>query len=175
MKRNIEAIKYELIHQILFCELCFNICNSVKIIPGRGNDFLPYYYNLNFTKGLLSLHSLLLSREKKELSIKNYINEYKKNYNENITKFEKSINSISTSFEKSFPAPLRHKIAGHIDENFRHTDFTSAYIIPTIIPRYIEIIVELKDTFFKFCNYAKNDNPFQKIKRQSDKILKNIE
>lgn len=175
MKRNIKNIEHEIVYQILFCELCFDICNSIKIIPGRGSDFLPYYYNLNFTKGLISLHSLLLSNEKGELSIKNYISEHKWNFPKvDIQDFEGNITSISNSFKKSFPMPLRHKIAAHIDESFQHTDFTSAYIMPKLIPKYVKIISELKNVFLKFCNYARNDRPFHKIKKQSDSILKSI-
>ena len=175
MKLNMEQIEYEIVHQILFCELCFNICKSIKIIPGRGNDFLPYYYNLNFTKGLLSLHSLLLSSKNGELSTKNYISEHKKVFpNEDIQDFKDKIDSISDLFKKSFPMPLRHKIAAHIDESFRHTAFTSAYIMPTLVPKYMDIISQLKDVFFEFCNYSKNDQPLHKIKEQSDAILKTI-
>lgn len=177
MKRSIEQIEYEIVHQILLCELCFDICNSIispKIIPCRGSDFLPYYYNLNFTKGLLSLHSLLLSLKNGELSIRNYISEHKKNFpGNNIQDFEKKIASISDSFQKLSPIPLRPKIAAHIDESFQHTNFTSAYIIPTLVPEYTKIISQLKDVFFEFCNYTKN-NKFHKIKEQSDAILKTI-
>lgn len=175
MKRSLRDIEKEIVHQILFCELCFDICKSVKIIPGRGSDFLPYYYNLNFTKGLSSLHSLLLSLKRSELSIKNYINEYKKEYpSKNIIEFEGQIRVIVDNFKKSFSIPLRHKIAAHIDESFQHTDFTSAYIMPTLVPKYVEITSKLKIDFFGFCNYDKKDRPFHKIKKQSDEILKVI-
>lgn len=175
MKRSLRSIENEIVHQILLCELCFDICKSVEIIPGRGSDFLPYYYNLNFTKGLISLHSLLLSLERSELSIRNYTSEYKKEYpSENITDFKGKISVIVEKFKESFPMPLRHKIAAHIDESFRHTDFTSAYIIPILVQKYIEITTELKNTFFEFCNHLKNDRPFHKIKEQSDEILKAI-
>ncbi len=175
MKRNILAVENEIVHQILFCELCFYICDLVEIIPGRGSDFLPYYYNLNFTKGILSLHGLLLSREKSEMSVKNYIIEYKRDFPKIDTKdFKEKINRISTLLKKSFPMPLRHKIAAHIDENFEHTDFTSAYIMPTLIPEYKRIVAQLKDVFFDFCNHAKNDDPFHKVKKQSDLIIQSI-
>jgi hypothetical protein len=175
MKRSIRHIENEIVHQIFFCELCFEICSSIEIIPGRGSDFLPYYYNLNFTKGLISLHSLLLSKEKNELSIRNFIREYKAiNPHEDLTDFEDEIISISNKFKESFPMPLRHKIAAHIDESFQHTDFTSAYIMPTLREKYLEIAIELKKAFFAFCNYAIDDKPFDKIKEQSDKILKDV-
>jgi hypothetical protein len=176
MKRNIKSTENEIVHQILFCELCFDICKSIKIIPGRGSDFLPYYYNLNFTKGLISLHSLLLSEEKEELSIKNYLNKYKNDFpKENINGLKERIASISDKFKKTFPISLRHKIAAHIDGGFRHTDFTSAYIMPELVPKYQKVISELKNIFFEFSHYDRYDEPFCQIKKQSDEILKNIE
>lgn len=175
MKRSLKGIESEIVYQIWISELCFDICKSIQIISGRWSDFLPYYYNLNFIKWLLSLHSLLLSDEKDELSIKNYIKKYKLEYmKSDIWEFENIINWISDSFKNIFPIPLRHKIAAHIAESFTHTDFTSAYIIPTLIPKYIETIKQLKDVFFGFCNRDKYDYPFLRIKEQSDKILKNI-
>ena len=173
MKRSIKSIESEIIHQIIISELWFNICNSIEIIPGRGNDFLPYYYNLNFTRGLISLHSLLLSKLKNELSISNYIKLYESIYwKEWIKEFKSKIEDISTIFEDSFPLPLRHKIAAHIDESFKHTDFTSAYVMPSLIEIYIEIVSKLKERFFEFTNYSRSDNPFYKIKEQSDSIIK---
>lgn len=174
MKRNIKNIERELVHQILICELCFDVCNSMEKIPGRGNDFLPFYYNLNFSKGIISLHSLLLSNEKNELSIKNYIDEHKFNFpKDDISDLKKKINSISEIFKNLFPINLRHKIAAHIDEGFVHKDFTCAYITPHLIPKYKQIILELQNTLFKHCHYDKNTyKPLHKIKEQSDLILK---
>lgn len=74
-----------------------------KKIPWLGSDFLPFYHNLNFVKGIISLHSLLVSRDKSELSIKNYVDEHKKNYPKvNVADFENKILAISTSFKKVF-------------------------------------------------------------------------
>lgn len=175
MKIGIEQFKNEIVRQILISQLCFDICGSVKIIPGRGNDFLPYYYNLNFIKGLLSLHSLLLSREKDELSINNFINEYKINFAKtNIGTFETQIEGISKKFSETFPMHLRHKIGAHLDKSFTHVDFTSAYIMPSLVTEYIDIAQQLKNIFLNFFNYAKNDCSYNKIKQQSDMILKSI-
>ncbi len=175
MKRNRKNIEVEIVHQILISELCFDICQSIKIIPGRGSDFLPFYYNLNFIKGIITLHSLLLSKEKSEISIKNYIQKYNKaNPKADINDFETTITSIATAYKNTFPLLLRHKIAAHIDENFKHTDFTCGYIMPNLVKKHIEIIAQLKSTFFKFCNYAQDDYPYLKIKEQSDLILKRI-
>lgn len=175
MKREIKNIEREIVYQILICELCFNICNSIKIIKGRNNDFLPYYYNLNFIKGIISLYSLLLSKRKDELSIKNYINEYKLNYlGDDIQDFDRKISSLADRFDKPDPLKLRHNIAAHINEEFIHKNFTSAYISPEKIPKYIKIVSKLKKYFFEFSNYSENDDPFYRIKNQSDLILKII-
>jgi len=177
MMRRCKDIENEIIHQILFCELCFDVCNSIKIIPGRGADFLPYFYNLNFVKGIILLHSLLLSTKKSELSIKKYISKRKEDNltanNDGIKNFEKYINLISVEFKESFPISLRNKIGGHLDENYRHTDFISAYIMPKLVPEYVKITSELKDTFFKFCNHSM-DVPFPKLREQIDEILQII-
>ena len=175
MEINIVRFEHEIVNQILISELCFDICKSIKIIPGKGSDFLPYYYNLNYIKGLISLHSLLLSKEKGELSIINYISEYKHNFPKtNIQNFKRDISLIANLFKKTFPLPLRNKIAAHIDVSFKHLDFTSAYIIPELVNKYVKIIKQLKVSFFKFCNHAEQDNPFKKIKQQSDSLLKKL-
>ena len=121
------------------------------------------------------MHSLLLSQEDKELSIGNYICEYKKNLpDKDIDNFENKISEISDLFKKTFPQPLRHKIAAHIDEEYSHTNFASAYIMPNLIPEYLDLISQVKDVYFGFCNYDKSDCPLIEIKKQSDKILKII-
>jgi hypothetical protein len=180
MKRSFKSLEYEIIYQILLCELCFDICNSIEVTQDKRDNFLPYYYNLNFIKGLISLHSLLLSRQKGEFSIENYISEYKWNFLKNnsqpdyLQNFEKNIAPIRISFKKSLPIPLRDKIAAHIDESFFQSDFTRIYIMPTLIPEYIKIISELKNVFFEFSNYVGDDRPFRKIKKQSDSVLERL-
>lgn len=172
MKIGIRNLEYEIAHQILISELAFGICNDIKIIPGRGSDFLPYFYNLNFIKGLISLHSLLVSEKKSELSISNYIAEYKVNYpGSSIVDFEKDIALITKSFIEIFPIPLRHKIAAHIDESFTHVDFTSAYIIPDLVPKLFKIATNLKVKYFVFSHFAKDDNPHRKIRLQSERVV----
>ena len=121
------------------------------------------------------MHSLLLSQEDKELSIRNYIREYKKSFpDKDIDKFEDKISKISDLFQKTFPQPLRHKIAAHIDEEYSHTSFASGYIMPKLIPEYLELISQVKDVYFGFCKYDKSGCPFINIKKQSDEILKII-
>lgn len=175
IKRSINDIENEIVHQILTSEICFDVCKSIPIIPGRGSDFLLFYYNLNFSKGSISLHSLLLSNLPNELSIANYLKQYKLDFpNKDINNFEAEITSISQLFKDIFPMQLRHKVFAHIDKKFKHTDFTNAYIIPESIEKYIELVKKLKKSFFSFCNHAQNDYPFGKILEQSKSIVKMV-
>lgn len=175
MKRETKSIEYEIVNQILISEICFDICKAVPIIPGRGSDFLPFYHNLNFSKGIISLHSLLLSNLPDELSIKNYLERHRFDFpSENIDDFEAEIALISESFKNILPVSLRNKVAAHVDQGFRHTDFTSAYIIPDSVEKYVSLVQNLKKSFFKFCNFAQNDYPFGKILEQSELIIKMV-
>ena len=175
IKRNTHDIEYEIVNQILISEICFNVCKSIPIILGRGRDFLPFYYNLNFSKGIISLHSLLLSNLSDELSIKNYLKQYRLDFPDmDIDNFEAEIASISESFKNIFPLSLRHKIAAHTYQGFKHTDFTNAYILPDSVEKYISLVQNLKKSFFKFCNYAQNDYPFSKILEQTKDIVKRV-
>src|SRR3990167_9863272 len=175
MQRSLRDIEYEIVNQILISEICFDICKAIPTLPGRGSDFLPFYYNLNFSKVIISLHSLLLSSSPDELSVKNFLKQYKTDYpNENIIDIEAKIVSISESFKKILPVSLRHKICAHIDQEFKHTDFTSAYIIPESVEKYISLIQNLKKSLFKFCNYAQNDYQHGKILEQSKAVIEKI-
>lgn len=175
MARDTRSIEYEIVNQILIAEICFDICKSIPIVRGRGSDFLPFYYNLNFSRGIISLHSLLLSTLTDELSIKNYLKQHKFDYpSVAIDDLELEIASISESFKNILPMSLRHKVFAHIDQGFRHTDFTSAYIVPETVEKYISLIQNLKKSFFKFCNYAQNDYPFGNILEQSKSVVKTI-
>lgn len=173
MKRSTGEIEYEIVNQILISEACFDICKSTPIIPGRGNDFLPFYYNLNFSKAIISLHGLLISTLPNELSIKNYLKQYKQDFpNKNLNDFETEIISISKSFKETLPISLRHKVCAHIDKRFKHSDFTCAYILPNSLENYILIVQNLKKTFLKFCNYSQTDYPFGDIVEQSKLAIK---
>jgi len=172
MQRSLRDIEYEIVNQILISEICFDICKAIPTLPGRGSDFLPFYYNLNFSKGIISLHSLLLSSSPDELSVKNFLKQYKTDYpNENIIDIEAKIVSISESFKKILPVSLRHKICAHIDQEFKHTDFTSAYIMPKSVEKYASIVQELKEEIFAFTNDARDDYPHGVILEQSKKIV----
>jgi len=173
--RNSSSIENEIVNQILISEICFDICKSIPTIPGRGSDFLPFYHNINFSKGIISLHSLLLSNLSDELSIKNYLKQYRFDFPSiNIDEFEAEIASISKSFKSILPISLRHKVAAHTDQGFKHTDFTSAYIIPDSVEKYISLIQNLKKSFFEFCNHAQNNYPFGKILQQTKSIVKMV-
>lgn len=104
MKRNTWDFENEIVNQILISEICLDVCKSIPIISGHGNDFLPFYYNLNFSKGIISLHSLLLSNLPNELSIKNYLKQYKVEFpNKNINDFEKdSVNFYCVSVQGNY-------------------------------------------------------------------------
>jgi len=175
IQRNIRDVEYEIVNQILLSEICFDVCKSISIIPGRGSDFLPFYHNLNFSKGIIALHSLLLSNSSDELSIKNYLKQHRFDFpSVNIDEFEAEIASVSESFKNILPLSLRHKVAAHVDQGFKHSDFTSAYIIPDSVEKYVSLIQNLKKSFFKFCNYAQNDYPFGKILQQTKSIVKMV-
>ncbi|MDD5551748.1 MAG: hypothetical protein PHI88_01105 [Candidatus Pacebacteria bacterium] len=174
LKRRLSDIEDEISHQILISEACFNICKAIPIISGRGEDFLPYFYNLNFCKGIASLHSLLLSQSEDEITIKNYIGQRKNQFpTEDISKFEDELNSISDSFRSILPFSLRHKACAHLDIKFEHRDFTCAYIIPGKLNDYIAVIKRLKDSFFESSNHDKNDS-FDNIRKQSEFLIETI-
>lgn len=174
-KRNIHDFGHEIVIQILISEVCFNICKIIPIIPGCGDDFIPFYFNLNFSKGSISLHSLLLSNLSNEISIKNYLKQYKINFpNKDIKKFEKEIADITKSFNGILPVTLRHKVFAHIDQGFKHEDFMCAYIMPNSIDKYLVLVENLKKSFFNFYGWAPNDCPFQQILKQSESIVKII-
>ena len=174
-QRQKNDIEYEIASQIFIIEVCFDICKEIPTLPGRGSDFLPFYYNLNFSKGIISLYSLLLSNSSDELSIKNFLNQYEENYSKNkTTNFEKEIDSVRESFSKKFPISLRNKIFAHIDQQFKHTDFTNAYCAPDCVEKYAKITSQLKKEFFSLTNHAQDIYPHSKILDQSKAIINNI-
>jgi len=174
VQRNVSDLEDEIVHQILISEICFDVCKSVPVIPGRGSDFLPFYYNLNFSKGVIALHSLLASNSRNELSIKNYLKRYTETYPEKqLDNFEAEISAISELFKNALSISLRHKVFAHIDLGFKHSDFTCAYTLPEYLGNYIAIIQKLKEVFFKFCNYSL-DNSHHRILAQSESIIKKI-
>lgn len=180
MKQSLSHVECEIVNQILISELCFDIChdiynNNIDDIQGRGDDFIPFYYNLNFIKGVLSLHSLLLSNEVGELSIKNYIKKITQDgSNKDVDNFKKEIFEVSKNFKAVIPVSLRHKIAAHIDEGFAHSDFSCAYIAPNLIPKYQKVAKNLKQIFFKFTGWSLNNYPHGKIRDQSNNMVEMV-
>ena len=75
MKRGLSDYEYEIVNQILTIELCFDACKEVSINAGMGDHFNCYFFNLNISKGITSLQSLL-DPTKTEISLKNYIKEH---------------------------------------------------------------------------------------------------
>jgi hypothetical protein len=177
INRSTKSIEYEIVNQILISEICFDICKFISEIEeskrsGRGSDFVPFYFNLNFSKGIISLHSLLLSNSPDELSIKNYVIRHRWDLpSVNVSEFEMEVSSISKSFKNVLPVSLRHKIAVHVDQEFRHADFTSAYIVPDSIAKYDSVVKELKKAFFNFTNWTENDYPYGRILEQSKSVI----
>jgi len=159
MKHDINSFGNEIVEQILISELCFEVCNFIPGYPGLGSHFLPYFYNLNFQKGLSSLHSLLLSCELNELSLKNYIKLYKeKNPDKDISIFIKNVKKISEDFKIIAPFRPRNKVGAHLDGDFTHVDFTCGYLMLEILKSMIEITQQLKEIFFPFVKYSISDN-----------------
>src|SRR5690242_12789130 len=119
MKHSISSFEAEIVQQILICETCFETCQSIPGFPGLGNNFLPYFYNLNYQKGINSLHGMLLSNEPNELSLKNYIKLYKsKNPNHDLILLEEKIKEIAEYFKTIAWFPLRNKVGSHLDSDF---------------------------------------------------------
>lgn len=175
IKRTLNDLEYEIVDQILVAEICLNICKATPIISGRGSDFIPFYYNLNFSKGIITLHSLLISNQFNEITIRNYLKQYKVEYPlKNIEEFEYKFSKLSKEFKDMVPISLRNKVCAHIDQGFTHVDFTNAYIYPSAIEIYVNLIIKLKKLFFNFCGHAEYDRPFDKIIEQSKFITKTI-
>jgi hypothetical protein len=173
MKQSISTFERELVHQILLCELCFETCHSIPGFPGLGSHFLPYFYNLNFNRGIDSLHSLLLSNQTNELSLKNYIKVRKENGGNDLLlkEFEKTISELVANFRRLAAFAPRNKITAHLDGDFTHIDFTTGYIMPEILNDLIEITRLLKLQFFPLVNHALADDPYSHIRGQVNTVI----
>ena len=170
--RNIESIESEIRYQILFAELGFWVCKTIPIIPGRGEDIIPYFYNLNYSKGIIALHSLLLSNQSEEISFKNYFTLYKNTTNRDIdTEIKNGIVQAANKFTNIYQSSLRHKVIAHISSRYSHTDFTRAYIMPNTVDPLLEIVQDVKNIFLPFTNYNASDSPFVNIQNQVSKII----
>ena len=129
MKRGLSDYEYEIVNQILTIELCFDACKEVSINAGMGDHFNCYFFNLNISKGITSLQSLL-DPTKTEISLKNYIKEHDTSISkrDNYSDFIKEIALIQKTFTKTV-SNMRHKVISHLDSGYRHSDFTSAYLL----------------------------------------------
>ena len=175
MKRNISDYECEIVNQILLIELCFNASKITPIKPGLGSHFNCYFFNLNMSKGISTLHSLL-KPTKEEISIKNYI----LNYGEELSKrngyeiFIKSIDLIKEEFEGVIQN-TRHKVVSHLDPNFRHSDFMSGYMFTTKensekLDSLLKMTKDFKESFFPFTNWS-IDNNHDKVLVQINRVL----
>jgi hypothetical protein len=176
MKRKISDYEGEIVNQILLIELCFNACKAMPIKPGLGSHFNCYFFNLNMSKGIASLHSLL-KPTKGEISVKNYTKIYKDFICERIDyhDFVKKTNNIEKDSEETI-LNMRHKVVSHLDQNFKHSDFVSGYMFTNEfdskkLEDLLKITNELKQVFFKFTNWSINQNRDDVL----DQIIKIVE
>jgi hypothetical protein len=127
---------------------------------------------LNFTRGLISLHALLASNDIQEITVPNYIQQYEWEYKTKIDPaFKREIEDLSKQYKDIYEVSFRHKIAAHISMEFKHTDFTNAYMLPSYINKYLLISKKLKRAFFIFIKYQQNDDPFYRINIQAKSII----
>jgi len=172
MKHSISSFEAEIVQQILICEICFETCHSIPGFPGLGSHFLPYFYNINYQKGVGLLHSLLLSNEQNELSLKNYIKLHKqKSLDKNLIVLEEGVKKIAEDFKNLAQFSLRNKIGSHLDGDFAHKDFAGGYLMPNTLDGLIEITQQLKQLFFPFVNHSLNDNPYYQLSLQIHKVV----
>lgn len=173
MKRGLSDYEYEIVNQILIIKLCFDACKEIPIKAGMGDHFNCYFFNLNMSKGIASLQSLL-DPTKGEISIKNYITEHKDSISKRAdhSTFIKETDAIKKEF-KRVVLNMRHKVVSHLDSGFKHSDFTSAYLLSDKLDDLIKITADLKTTFFKFSNWAQGNSHYS-ILQQVNSVIKNV-
>ncbi len=176
MNRSVTDIENEIVNLILIAETCFLVC---KIIPvnERGNDFLPFFYNLNFSKGVMCLHNLLLSKKRNEITITNYTAQKGlKSIGSSGAGLNKRFVSLITRMDLAFPISLRNKVIAHNDSHFTHADFACAYLTDmATLDKYLEITRDLKDVFCEVANYDKTvsyDRILFQAKQAIETVLK---
>ena len=177
MKRNISDYEHEIVNQILLIELCFNASKITPIESGLGSHFNCYFFNLNMSKGISTLHSLL-KPTKEEISIKNYISNYGKELSKrkDYEIFIKNIDLIKEEFE-SVIQNTRHKVVSHLDPNFKHSDFMSGYMFTTKensekLDSLLKITRDFKESFFPFTNWSIENNHNEVLEQVSRILLK---
>jgi len=69
---------------------------------------------------------------------------------------------------------MRHKVVSHLDSGFKHSDFTSAYLLSDKIDDFIKITANLKATFFKLSNWAQYNSHYS-ILQQIKSAIKNVD
>ena len=175
MNRPKNDYEYEIINQILLAELCFDICKLVPIIDGLVSHFFPYFYNLNYSTGIITLNNLLLSKNPNEISLLNFLEKYENQFDQKekskVTNFKQQIGELSQKLKNILPFNLRHKVAAHRDEKFRHYDFCCAYLSPDYLKEYFSLNISLKRIFCDFSNFSFTDFPNSRIIEQVKEIL----
>ncbi len=173
--RNICDVESEIIDQILISETCFDVCKEIPILSGRGSDFLPFYYNLSLSKGILLLNSLLVTPRDDELSIRYFLNLYKQTHPaKDLKEIEAKIDTLRLSFKTMYPVSLRHKMVAHLDDKFKHGDFTCAYLVPESLEKFREITKDLKEVIFTITNFSIDYPHHANIMRQTKIIVEQI-
>ena len=106
----------EITQQIRIVELCFQVCKLIPNRTGLGSHIYPFLFNLNISKGILSLHSLL-DPAGKEISLRCYVSTFKNNLSKlkDFASFEKEIAKLSQKFKIIMTPSLRHKVIAHLD------------------------------------------------------------
>ncbi|OGZ19364.1 MAG: hypothetical protein A2626_02230 [Candidatus Nealsonbacteria bacterium RIFCSPHIGHO2_01_FULL_38_55] len=167
--------EYEIINQILLAELCFDICKLVPIIDGLGSHFFLYFYNLNYSTGIIALNNLLLSKNQNEISLLNFLDKYEKQFDQKekpeVVNFRRQIEELSQKLKNILPFNLRNKVAAHRDEKFRHYDFCCAYLLPNYLKEYSSLNISLKRIFCNFSNFCFSEFPNGRIVEQVKEIL----
>jgi len=173
MQRALGDYEHEIANQILIIELCFGVCKEIPIKSEMGSHFNCYLFNLNMSKGIASLHSLL-KPAKDEISLKNYLSLFKSDLNKRkgCETFLNKIKQVENKFTKT-ATNMRHKVVSHLDPYFKHSDFTSGYLLPNRLDDFIDLTIDLKKVFYKFSNFAM-ENSCNVIKKQVKTALKAV-
>lgn len=176
-KRSANDLMWEVAHQLLICELCFEQCSRIWSLPihirnGRGVDLMCFFYNLMFSKGINSMHSLLLSKGSEELLINNYATKRcEKSCNCSLcTQLDSFVQKARSLFEKH---NFRHKVTAHLDAGYMHSGFLNAYAVPGVAQECLAIVKELKVVFFVEHNISQDNEElgFDKIYEQCASLI----
>ena len=75
----------------------------MPIIAGLGSHFFPYFYNLNYSAGIIALNNLLLSKNPNEISLLNFLDKYENQFGQKekskVASFKQQIGELSQKLE----------------------------------------------------------------------------